>query len=114
VLDKGPGTHLDLADLAPFAWERVCIFGPYTTAGDIRRSVAVAWRRSDDCDIESRDDIDLLVFIHDHEVARFVAHRREYGDFGPELVNRCYARDEAKFLVRVAGPGSWGTIGPSK
>lgn len=55
-------------------------------ADPIRRSIGVRWHPSNGEGIELRDDIDLLVFIHDNRVARSVAHPRSRGDFGPEIV----------------------------
>jgi hypothetical protein len=63
--------------------------------------------------IHTRDDIILLIFIHHGRLVRSVAHPRARGDFGPELVGKCYSTDQAVFLVRSPPPGSWGNIGPS-
>src|SRR5512133_103359 len=37
------GTTVNLADLAPFRWERLYVFAPGTSASIIRDSVRVAW-----------------------------------------------------------------------
>jgi hypothetical protein len=63
-------------------------------------------------DIRSNDRINVLMFIQDFRLVESVAHGRRYGDFGPEVVRRCYPREEAVFLVRQPSAGTWGTLGP--
>ena len=114
---EGPGTEVLLADLAPFGWRRVYIFGPYTPLKTLRDSLDL--RDLDEAQalgrgIEARDDITLLVFRFEHVGPESLAHPRAQGDFGPELVGQSYAPDEARFVVRVPLPGSWGAIGPAR
>jgi hypothetical protein len=52
-----------------------------------------------------------MFFLGDR-VVESVAHPRRGADFGPELVGRCYSREQAVFAVRVPPAGSWGEIGP--
>ena len=54
----------------------------------------------------------VLMFIHGHQIAASVAHWRSQGDFGPEVVGKCYSKDRAVFSVRRPPSGSWGNIGP--
>lgn len=63
--------------------------------------------------IRTRDDIDLLIFVHDGRIVRSVAHPRDPGDFAPELLGKCYSTDQAIFFVRRPPAGSWGNIGQS-
>jgi hypothetical protein len=112
---RGSGAEVRLAELTPFGWRRVYVFGPYTPVATIRDSLrlhdsgeAARLARS----IEARDDIDLLVFRFEHVGPQSMEHPRWQGDFGPELVGRGYRPDEAIFVVREPPRGSWGTLGP--
>jgi hypothetical protein len=113
VVGKGPGTRLVLGEQALFAWDRACLFGPYATDVDMTQVSGVHVSADQAHDIATRDDIDLLLFIEKGRVVSAVPHPRSRGDFGPEVVGKCYARSDAVFAVRIAPPGSWGAIGPS-
>src|ERR1700730_3287497 len=108
---KGPGTGLVLSDHATFPWERTCIFGPYTAGSEIETTTGVAGAAGQAQDIHTRDDIDLLLFIHDGRITRSVALPRNRGDFGPEVVGKCVSKEQAVFSVRKPPAGSWGNIG---
>lgn len=112
-VNRGVGTGVALVDHATFAWDKVCIFGPYTSDADIDGVAEVQGAAKQAHGIQSRDDIDVLLFVHDGDIAASVAHPRDHGDFGPELVGKCYSRQQAVFSVRKAPADSWGTIGPS-
>ena len=112
---QGAGTAVPLDEIAAFEWRRVYLFGPYTPLKTVRESLGVAdlaAARALGQGIESRDDATLIVFQFDGEAPESLALPRAYGDFGPELVGRGYAPDEARFVVRQPPAGSWGTIGP--
>jgi hypothetical protein len=104
---------LALADHATFPWEKACIFGPYTASSEIETATGVAGAAGQAQDIHRRDDINLLLFIHEGRIARSIAHPRNRGDFGPEVVGKCVSKDQAVFSVRNPPAGSWGNIGPS-
>jgi hypothetical protein len=111
VVSKGAGTRLVLAEQAPTAWDTFCVFGPYTTDDVIRKTSGVDAAADQAHDIARRDDIDLLLFIEKSRVVSAVPHPRSRGDFGPEVVGTCYARNDAVFAIRTPPAGSWGTIG---
>ena len=113
VATQGPGTRLLLAEQAPFEWDRVCVFGPYTSDDHVKEVTGVDDSAAAAYDIRSNDRIDVLMFIAGDRIARSVAHSRARGDFGPELVGKCYSRAQAVFLVRTPPPDGWGDIGPS-
>ena len=58
------------------------------------------------------DGINVLMFVRDARIAASVAHARNQKDFGPEVVGKCYSREQANFSVRVPPANSWGNIGP--
>lgn len=108
----GPGTRLTLAEVATFPWDRVCIFGPYTPNDEVDAVTRIPGAARRAFDIRSHDGINVLMFIQNDRVIASVAHGRRYGDFGPEVVRKCYPRERAVFLVRQQAAGTWGTLGP--
>jgi hypothetical protein len=110
---EGPGTRLVLAAATGFPWERVCVVGPYTTPEQLRALAGTEIVASAAQGIAGRDDVNLLLFFSNGRVVRSTAHPRKEGDFGPDVVGKCYSREQAVFTVRRAPPGSWGNIGPS-
>jgi hypothetical protein len=90
----------------------VCILGPYTPDDKVVSLTGVQGAAGQAYDIRSNDGINVLMFVKDGRIASSVAHGRNRGDFGPELVGRCYSREQASFSIRVPPPNSWGNIGP--
>ena len=109
---RGPDARVVLADHAAFAWDRVCIFGPYTSDAEVDRISGIPGAAAHAFDIRENDGIDALLFTTGRQVVASVAHGRRGADFGPEVVDRCYSREQAVFSVRVPPPNSWGEIGP--
>ena len=106
VVDKGPGSRVALAEHLTVPWDKACIFGPYTDPAEIRRTMEIDVTERDARGIRTRDDINLLIFIHDSRIVRSVAHPRARGDFAPELLGKCYSTDQAIFFVRSPPAGS--------
>ena len=112
AVEKGPGTCLVLAEHSRFPWDKVCILGPYTPDDKVDSLTGIQGAAAQAHDIRSNDGINVILFVRDGQMAASVAHARNRGDFGPELVGKCYARDQANFIVRVPPANSWGNIGP--
>ena len=112
TVEKGPGTRLVLAEHAGFSWDKVCILGPYTPDDKVDSLTGIQGAAGQAYDIRSNDGINVLMFIRDARIAASVAHPRNQGDFGPEVVGKCYSREQANFSVRVPPANSWGNIGP--
>jgi hypothetical protein len=101
-----------LAEHTGFPWDRVCILGPYTPDEKVDSLTGVQRAAVQAHDIRSNDGINVLMFVREGRIAASVAHPRNRGDFGPEVVGKCYSREEANFSIRVPPPNSWGNIGP--
>ncbi len=113
AVDGGPGTRLALGEHTTFAWDRVCIFGPYTPDDRVDAITGIPGASGRASDIRSNEGINVLIFIDANRIADSVAHPRGRDDFGPEIVGRCYSKEQAVFSVRTPPPNSWGNIGPS-
>lgn len=88
---------LDLSVAEPSAWDRVCVFSPYSTS-DLhgRRTLGFSWDMDHLTLISSNEGISLLVFASGQHVVAFAEHPRVEGDFA-HLGGRCFVRDRAKF-----------------
>ncbi|MEM8882836.1 MAG: hypothetical protein AAGD14_02055 [Planctomycetota bacterium] len=78
---RGPGTKFRLADLTEFEWERVHLFGPYTSPETIEKTLGFSWCGSVRTEIQWSESITLLVFVKGDSVVRHVVLRRGRGDF---------------------------------
>jgi hypothetical protein len=102
-INHGVGTIVDLAELAPFDWDRVFFFGPYTPEAWIHKSLGFPWNGTNLTSIEYDDCINLVVFVRGGEVVEWFEHSRGSGDL-VELANSTgYARQEARSRVSKAG-----------
>jgi hypothetical protein len=111
-VEKGPGTRLVLAEHTEFPWDTVCILGPYTPDDKVDALAGIQGAARQAHDIRSNDGINVLMFVREDRIAASVAHARNRGDFGPEVVGKCYSKAEATFSIRVPPARSWGNIGP--
>ena len=109
---RGVGTPLVIAEHAPFAWDRVCIFGPYTSDETIDSVTGIKGASGHSFDVGISEAVNVLVFVDKSRVVESIAYTRRGGDFGPELVRKCYQRKDASFVIRIPPKGSWGNIGP--
>ena len=112
AVEKGPGTRLVLAEHTEFGWDKVCILGPYTPDDKVDSLTGIQGAAARAHDIRESDGINALMFISEGRIAASVAHPRNRGDFGPDVVGKCYSKEQAHFAVRVPPAGSWGNIGP--
>ena len=111
TVDRGVGTRLALAEHTAFRWDKVCIFGPYTSDDAVDSITGIPGASGRAYDIRLNEGINVLMFIDAGRIADSVAHPRGKGDFGPELVGKCYLRDDAIFSIRNPPAASWGNIG---
>jgi len=95
--------YLDFRRLAPFAWQRLFVFPPYTAREDIYSSLGFHWDGVEQLSIEDRDSNTLLVFVQDRTVTRYLEHPRVQGDFSMLQAGHGYTPDEAYFEVVEAG-----------
>jgi hypothetical protein len=112
AVKKGPGTRLVLAEHTGFVWDKVCVLGPYTPDYRVDSLTGIRGAAGHAHDIRSSDAINVLMFTREDRIAASIAHARSGGDFGPEVVGKCYSRGQANFSVRVPPADSWGNIGP--
>src|SRR5437660_866735 len=64
-VEGGPGTVVDFDNIAPFSWDRLYIFGPYTPHKQIQASLGFRWEEINRTEIEHSDSINLIIFEKD-------------------------------------------------
>jgi hypothetical protein len=93
---------IDLRAAMPGSWDRVCVFGPYSTDQDAFQTLGFSWSLTDNSAVWQSDGVSLLVFARGNEVVAAVDHPRRNGDFST-VADRCFSPEQAQF-VRVAEP----------
>ncbi|MCM3655363.1 hypothetical protein [Metabacillus litoralis] len=71
--------EVDLNALTDFSWEKAYIFPPYTTSEYMTEKLGFKWNNA--TGIDYRDDINLIVFVKDKKVVKYIELPRKYGDF---------------------------------
>jgi hypothetical protein len=77
------GVPFRLASVTSFEWDRVYVFGPYSTPEQIREQLGFDWPAAEDSKIEDADWMNLLVFVRDGRVVHAYEHDRGNGDLEP-------------------------------
>jgi hypothetical protein len=104
----------DFAEAVAGDWARVCVFRPRTPFAVVDSVLGTAWADTRDTQIETRDDITLLVFARDGRVSGHVLYPVAKGDFGTPGPEQwyCRPRENAVFQLRQPIDGSIPWIGP--
>ena len=71
--------EVDINALTDFSWEKAYIFIPYTPKEHMTEKLGFNWKNS--IGIDYRDDINLIVFVKDKTVVKYIELPRKYGDF---------------------------------
>lgn len=96
---RGPGTTVDFAEVAPFAWDRLYVFGPYTPHQRIHDSLGFRWPGIRATTIEYSEGVNLVVFVRSGEVVYWFEHPRNQGELLELARPQGYSREEARFQV---------------
>src|SRR5262249_23709694 len=67
-MQRGPGATVDFAEVAPFAWDQIYVFGPYTPHDRIHTSLGFPWPGVGRTTIEWNEGVNLVVFVRGMEV----------------------------------------------
>lgn len=89
-------SFVNLADVLPSPWEKVCIMGPYSDRKSVDTTLGFEWPDLPKTVIETNNDIALLLFLKGGKVVEWVEHPRRDGDF-TNLSRQCFQRDQAMF-----------------
>lgn len=94
------GAILRIEGLTGFAWERLYIFPPYSSQGEIDAELGFEWPAAARTGIFDSDRITLLVFVRGRAVVRHVTQPRGEGDFADVQAPGGLTPRDAIFAVR--------------
>ena len=100
-------TPVKLGSLPSPDWERVFLFGPYTSSAQISTALGFTYSGPD---TESSDGQTLLVFVSGRKVVFTAQHPRKQGDFAPAALGKPFAREAAEFSV--SSQNGWRLLTP--
>jgi hypothetical protein len=112
-VERGPGKLVSMDSIVRSEWSHMYVFGPYTPEFLIADCLGVRSVSGLSRGIESRDDVNLLIFAYPEARHRSVAVSRSGADFAPEAVSTRYTREQARFITRRPPPRSWGHLTPA-
>ena len=87
-----------------FAWDKVCIFPPYTDKNKAKAILNLDWNIEERSEIQHSDSINALVFLYQGKVNTVVDLKRSIADF--KDANLCLERDQANFQIDSAASGA--------
>ncbi len=104
-------TFVNLAEVLPSSWDKVCILGPYSDNSAAKKVLGFPWDVETQSSIATKDDIGLLLFVKDTQVVEHVEHARRDGDF-TNLSRRCFQRDHSTFYHQTNPQKGWPGLFP--
>jgi hypothetical protein len=94
---------IDLEKTTSFDWDKLYIFGPYTTAKKMNEELGQVWILGYFTHIDSSENYSLLVFMNKNRIVQFLEFPRSLVDFSPlEQVNG-YSNLESRFIIDEDG-----------
>jgi len=103
------GTVLHLSAITQFKWEKVFIFGPYTSRRAIEQALGFHWASPVVKEIESSDSFELLIFVRNGRVVQYARVQRRSADWDISDQNG-FTPSESSFLVRRPSAGDGITL----
>jgi len=101
---------LDFSTIAPFEWDRVFFFEPYTPESTIEQAIGCPWAEYKKCGIEYNDSCTLILFLSKGRVAAWCMNPRNKGEFATLYNSNGYAKSEAHFMIDFSGSAGWPNI----
>lgn len=80
-----------------FAWDTLCLFGPYTNNQKARSILKLDWNIEERSQIHASDSINALVFLYQGKVNKVIDLKRSIADF--QNLETCLDRTQTKFEI---------------
>jgi hypothetical protein len=74
---------IDLRRLFDFKWDEVHVFSAGTEIGTIEDTLGFSWFEAKSTKIEEKDDVNLIVFVENGQVAQYIMLPTKYGILTP-------------------------------
>ncbi len=103
---------LRFSELDGPAWDALYIVGPYTTPDQLRETFGPEAEKLSEFSMEMRDDVSLLVFVHEDGIIDAVEVPRSLADFAPLSSPDPIPRADTAF--RIAGGDDARTVTPAR
>lgn len=98
---------VNLAELAPFRWDRLYIFAPHTPVPAVEQALGSPWSGAERSGIAQVDTAALLVFMAGDDIVAATMQPRAYGDFVPSAGPTARTPARALFRVERKAGGGW-------
>lgn len=82
-----------------FAWDKVCILGPYTNKAKAKSVLNMNWNIEERSQIHVSDSVNALVFLYQGSVNQVIDLKRGIADF--QDLDMCLNRNQANFEIRT-------------
>ena len=99
---KGDVEAISISAITSFEWEKLYLFGPYTTKEHIIEVTGLVDSANLKTKIEFDDTIVLFVFVNENKIVQFMDFHRD-PDFGYSIVDSPYNPDDAFFVLNENG-----------
>ncbi len=96
---------VEFSKAVPFKFDKVCLFGPYSTNEGAEKILGFSWNMELKTPISSNDGINVIAFVKDNKVISYVEHPRNQGDFW-RLSSKCFDYKNTK-LTRTSKKDKW-------
>ena len=98
IVQDDTKNEIKIETLTTFDWDNAFLFTPYSTQSEIEDQLGTAFNNSSN--IETRDDIYLLVFQNDDKVVEYAEIQRQGSDFSIGEKNYLTPSDDVISIVR--------------
>ena len=89
-----------MSQLTDFEWDKLLIFGPYTSSEGVNSQLGFNWPEAQKTGIDVSETIFLLVFVKDQCVVRYFLFPRTIGEFESLDKNNVFPHGKDIFMVR--------------
>ena len=99
---KGDVEAISISAITPFEWEKLYLFGPYTTKEHIIEVTGLMDSANVETKIEFDDDIVLFMFVNENKIVQYMDFHRD-PDFDYSIQESPYNPNDAIFLLNAEG-----------
>ncbi len=99
MFNIGYASHIRLAEFTDFEWDLFYIFPPYTSGDQIVSTLGYDWFGVRFTSIAESDNVNLLVFMREGRVVRWVELPRSTGDFALLADDSPFTLEAAVFIM---------------
>ena len=84
------GDTVNFSKATSLKFDKVCIFGPYSSNADASEILGFDWDIESKTNITSSDSVNIIVFTKNKKMIEYVAHPRNKNDFH-KLNRKCFS-----------------------